>query len=78
MRVWTLATIETPRGEVPAGKIITIPDEAFEQLRGKVEVVTDGRDKITYCPTTGCWCLARLPPEMDPTACQHCEPRGEP
>jgi hypothetical protein len=41
MRVRTLATVTTPQGEVPAGKIITIPDEVFARLAGKVEVIFD-------------------------------------
>ena len=41
LRVRTLATVNTPAGEVPAGEIITIPDAVYDRLRDKVEIVTD-------------------------------------
>lgn len=72
MKVWTLKTIETPKGEVPAGKMVEIPPVILEKLKGKVEAVTDGREKVTYCLVTRCWCTARLP--VDPTPCQGCTP----
>lgn len=37
MRVRTLERITTPRGEIPAGEIVTIPDHLAERLKGKVE-----------------------------------------
>lgn len=41
MKVRTLQSLTTPRGEIPAGKIITIPEHLAERLKGKIEPVTD-------------------------------------
>lgn len=37
MKVRTLEPLNTPQGEIPAGRIISIPDNLLERLRGKVE-----------------------------------------
>ena len=37
--VRTLETIMTPGGEVPPGKVISIPDEVCGRLQGKVESI---------------------------------------
>jgi hypothetical protein len=51
MRVRTIAVVTTPRGEIPPGKIITIPDEVLDRLKGKVEplraVTVDGNAWLT-------------------------------
>jgi hypothetical protein len=41
MNVRVLVDIQTTKGTIPAGRIITIPDEVFGKLCGKVEVITD-------------------------------------
>lgn len=37
MKVRTLEALNTLQGEIPARRIISIPDRLFERLRGKVE-----------------------------------------
>jgi hypothetical protein len=65
MRVRTLATISTPQGEVHAGKIITIPEAAFDRLKGKVEVVTDTPgESIATARIGGDTCLIRYTPDL--------------
>lgn len=41
MMVRTLQQITTPRGEIPAGKIIEISERLAERLKGKVETVSE-------------------------------------
>jgi hypothetical protein len=41
MRVRTLQSLRTPRGEISAGRVINIPDHLAERLKGKVEPVAD-------------------------------------
>lgn len=63
MRVRTLATITTPQGEVPPGKVITIPDAVFDRLAGKVEVVNDSPGAVTAsCRIDGDVCRIQYGP----------------
>lgn len=41
MRVRTIQVINKAQGEIPVGKIITIPEHLAERLKGKVEPVAD-------------------------------------
>jgi hypothetical protein len=68
MNVRTLTPLSTPQGEIPAGKIVSIPDHLLEKLRGRVEPV----ERLTCDPPawlvgeelrTGCY-IEDLPAEI--------------
>ncbi len=60
MMVRTIAEISTPKGVIPIGQIIDVPP-CVPELKDKVVPLTDGREKLTYCPVCDCWCSCRIP-----------------
>lgn len=45
MKVKVISELNTARGIVPTGQIIDIEPSLLERLKGKVEPLTDGRDR---------------------------------
>lgn len=83
MKVRTLCEIHSARGVIPAGQIIDINPAILGRLAGKVEPLpvtraNGGKDLATYCPTTDCWCSARLPEHMNPSPCRKCGTKETP
>lgn len=76
-------TLETSQGKVtlPAGKILELSQEQAARLAAKIGMMpppNGGRDLPHYCEPGGSWCSSKLPPELNPTVCRHCEPRATP
>jgi len=46
MRVRTLQSLTTPRGEISAGRVIDIPDHLAERLKGKVEPIAKEKPEV--------------------------------
>ncbi len=69
MKVRTLSEIKTTRGIVSAGQIIEIDSALLERLKGKVELVIDGKFLPHYCPPADCWCSEKLPQKNFPSGC---------
>jgi hypothetical protein len=72
MRVRTISRIMTPRGEIPPGEIVTIPDEVFERLQGKVEPLPPLPCVVCYwCRGKDFWESSSFPGHW---ICRRCHP----
>lgn len=55
-------TLETPQGSatLPAGKILELSLDQAARLKGKVELLIEGRDLPHWCSQSESWCSAKL------------------
>ena len=77
MKVEVISEIHSPRGVIPAGKILDMPEALVLKLAGKVKAITPplngGRDLPHYCEPV--WCSVKIngsyPADCIRVACEY-------